>query len=320
MTTFIYPKISIIIRTLNEAKFLPECLASIQTQVYDGEIETVIVDSGSTDDTLEIGHSHGCKIVKISKNEFTFGRSLNLGCANSNGDILVLLSAHCIPTTTNWLLSLVQPIIHNTCEYAYGRQIPRNGISKYSEGMVFRKYYPPVSALPQEGYFCNNANSAISRETWLKHRFNETLTGLEDIELAKRLVNSSGLVAYVATSVVEHIHEENWRRIKIRYEREAAALAEIEPNLNINALQAAVMFLVGVKSDLVNSSFISILRFIEIIQYRGCQYWGSYIGSKASKLRVSKMKSEYFYPHIKQDVVLIGERNEHNRACTDESY
>ena len=313
------PKISIIIRTLNEAKFLPECLASIKTQAINGVVEIVIVDSGSTDETIQIGQAHSCKIVKIKKSEFTFGRSLNVGCENCSGDIFVLLSAHCIPTTSNWLLELVQPIVNNTCQYAYGRQIPRNGISKYSEGMVFKKYYPPVSAVPQDGFFCNNANSAISREAWETYRFNENLTGLEDMELAQRLVKAKGDVGYVAEAAVEHIHEESWKRIKIRYERDAAALSEIEPNLHLNIFQAIKMFLVGVKSDIQNLKFFSISHFLEIIQYRGCQYWGSYVGSKASKLRIARMKSEYFYPKINYNVISLGESNEHNRTSSNES-
>lgn len=312
-------KISIVIRTLNEEKFLPECLGSIQSQNFNGEIETIIVDSGSTDTTLAIADNYNCKIIKISKSEFTFGRSLNLGCDNCSGDIIVLISAHCIPTDENWVTELVRPIIDGKCDYTYGRQIPRIGVSKYSEGMVFAKYYPLISAIPQKGYFCNNANSALSRETWLKYRFHETLTGLEDMEFAKRLVTAGGRVGYVSTSIVEHIHEENWKRIKIRYEREAVALSEIEPSLNLNIIQAAKMFLVGVKSDLSHANCFSTQRIAEIVRYRFCQYWGSFIGSKSSKMRVNRMKSEYFYPRFDQPSMIIGECYENDRASANES-
>lgn len=319
MNNFNHPKISIIIRTFNEEKYLPECLNSLQTQSYSGEIETTIVDSGSTDETLEIARSYGCKIVEISKQRFTFGRSLNLGCKNSTGDIFVLVSAHCIPTNNDWLSQLVQPIISGRCEYTYGRQIPRNGVSKYSEGRVFGKYYPNVSVVPQEGYFCNNANSAIKRETWLKFRFNEALTGLEDMELAKRLIGAGGLIGYVGTSAVEHIHEESWKRIKIRFEREAVALSEIEPNLNLGILQASQMFCVALTSDFKSMNSFSVMQLIEIIKYRGCQFWGSFIGSRASKIRITRMKNEYFYPKISQNVVTIGDNDEHDRAPSHES-
>lgn len=319
VNNFMYPKVSIIIRTLNEAKYLPECLNSLQEQSYNGEIETIIVDSGSTDGTLDIARARGCKVVEIDKRKFTFGRSLNLGCENGTGEIFVLLSAHCIPTNEDWLHQLVQPVINGTCEYTYGRQIPRNGVSRYSEGRVFAKYYPSVSVVPQEGYFCNNANSAIHSKAWLKYRFNEVLTGLEDMELAKRLVSAGGSIGYVGTSAVEHIHEEGWKRIKMRYEREAVALSEIEPNLNLGILQAAQMFFVALISDLKSMKSFSVKRSLEIIMYRVCQFWGSFVGSRASKIRISKMKNEYFYPKINQRIVTIGENDEYDCATSHES-
>lgn len=313
-----FPIVTVVIRALNEAEFLPECLSSILDQDYDGQIEIVLVDSGSTDRTIEIAQSYDCKIVQIKKSNFSFGRSLNMGCSAAIGDILILLSAHCIPTDRFWLKNMVQPICEGVCEYAYGRQIPRLGISKFSEGMVFKKYYPEKSSLPQVGYFCNNANSAIKRTTWDSLRFNEVLTGLEDLELARRLVAASGSVSYVAESTVEHIHRENWARIKIRYEREAVAMTDIEPNLNLNFWKACKMFFHGVIADtreLKNTDFSTLG---EIILYRACQYWGSYTGSSASRTKIERMQVEYFFPKQKNEVIIIGERNEHNSVASNE--
>ena len=312
------PNVTVVIRALNEAEFLRECLSSVLDQDYDGEIEIVLVDSGSTDRTIEIAESYNCKIVHIKKSDFSFGRSLNMGCSAARGDVLVLLSAHCIPTDRFWLKNLVQPISDGVCEYSYGRQVARLGISRFSEGMVFKKYYPEKSSSPQVGYFCNNANSAIKRTTWDALRFNEVLTGLEDLELARRLVSAGGSVSYIAESPVEHIHRENWARVKIRYEREAVAMTDIEPNLNLNFLKACKMFFHAVISDareLENTDF-STLR--EIILYRACQYWGSYVGSSASRKKIERMQDEYFYPKQKNKAIIIGDRNEHDSVASNE--
>lgn len=319
MTVMCTPAVSIIVRTLNEAKFLPECLQKIGEQKYGGPVEVVVVDSGSTDDTIKIASDCGSKVVRISKSEFTFGRSLNVGCEASTGEVLVLLSAHCIPCDENWLQALVKPVLEKTSEYSYGRQIPRNGVSKFSEGMVFRKYYPELEFYPQAGYFCNNANSAILRATWQRLRFDEKLTGLEDMELAKRLVDSGGTVSYVASSAVEHIHEESWSRIKIRYEREAAALVDIEPNLNLSISQALKLFFLSILNDFREVEKKFSLMIFEIIFYRACQYYGSFIGSRASKLRISRMRHEYFYPKTQGTVVTLGERNGNDCATSNES-
>ena len=304
------PTVSIIVRTLNEAKLLPECLLQITKQNYDGIIEVIVVDSGSTDDTVKIANGYDAKVVHISKSDFTFGRSLNLGGEASMGEVLVFLSAHCIPCSKNWLLNLVTPLSKGVSSYTYGRQLPRHGVSKFSEGQVFKKYYPNHSMEPQVGYFCNNANSAILRQTWDRFRFNETLTGLEDIDLAKRIVDSGGSVSYIASGSVEHIHDESWDRIKIRYEREAAALMYIEPSLSLSFVQAIQFFLLSVKNDLVDLNDKSLRALGDILLYRACQYYGSFIGSRTNKLHISKMKDEYFNPITTESVITLGKPND----------
>lgn len=312
------PNVTVVIRALNEAEFLPECLSSVLDQEYEGHIEVILVDSGSTDRTIEIAQSYDCKIVHINRSDFSFGRSLNMGCSAASGDVLILLSAHCIPTDRFWLRNLVQPISDEICEYSYGRQIARAGISKFSEGMVFKKYYPDKSYSPQVGYFCNNANSAIKRTSWDALRFNEVLTGLEDIELAQRLVFAGGSLSYIAESAVEHIHRENWARIKIRYEREAVALTDIKPSLNLNLWTACRMFIHGVNADRRELKRINFSALIEIILYRSCQYWGSYVGSSASRKKIARMQDEYFYPKQKDETIIIGDRNGHNSVASNE--
>src|SRR3546814_9382361 len=90
--------VSIVIRTLNEARYLGELLEGIASQETQGlDVETVLIDSGSTDDTLAIAEKHGCVITHITREEFSFGRSLNLGCEAAQGEVLILISGHCVP-------------------------------------------------------------------------------------------------------------------------------------------------------------------------------------------------------------------------------
>ena len=150
--------VSIIIRTLNEEKYLDELLKAVDSQITNNfSIEVIIVDSGSQDKTLEIAKSYQARIAFINKDKFTFGRSLNVGCELSNGGYLVFISGHCIPTNKDWLSNLVEPLIQGLCKYTYGRQVGRDS-TKFSEKQVFKKYFSNESSIPQDGYFCNNAN------------------------------------------------------------------------------------------------------------------------------------------------------------------
>ena len=157
---------SIVIRTLNEAQHLDDLMQVIAGQKTEGiEVETVLIDSGSTDGTVTIAEAHGARITNISKAEFSFGRSLNRGCDFATGDFLVFISGHCVPVDAHWLQRLCQPLIDGTADYTYGRQIG-DDTSNYSERRIFAKYFPDTSQVPQEGFFCNNANSAVTRTAW----------------------------------------------------------------------------------------------------------------------------------------------------------
>ena len=292
-------KVSVVIRTLNEAKYLGELLEGIANQQTNGlECEVVLVDSGSTDQTLSIAEHHGCRILHIKREDFSFGRSLNLGCEAASGDILVITSGHCVPADTHWLYKLCEPLLHGTVQYSYGKQL--GGLkSHFSEHRVFEKYFPLNSQVPQAGYYCNNANSALLKAVWNHHRFDEDLTGLEDMELAQRLAKEGGLVGYVAEARVFHHHSENWAQVRRRFEREAIALQKIKPNVHVSLLDAMRYIASSVWKDWKHAANEGVLisRAKEILLYRYHQYIGSYKGNHEHRKLSHAEKDKYFYPH-----------------------
>jgi rhamnosyltransferase len=290
--------VSVVIRTLNEAKHLDELLSAIKTQKTHGlSTEVVIVDSGSTDRTLDIAKAHGCHIEHIAKSDFSFGRSLNKGCRAADGDILVFTSGHCVPINEYWLQDLCQPILDGKAQYTYGRQ--HGGPQSYfSEHRIFAKYFPETSKIPQQGFFCNNANSAIHRDSWMMHLFDEELTGLEDMELAQRLVNSGGKVAYVAEAGVYHYHSESWAQVRRRFEREAIALQKIMPQLHVSKWDALRYIFSSVCKDWRTASKKTDARsgFKDILLYRWNQYIGCWRGNHEHRKLSREEKEKYFFP------------------------
>ncbi|WP_081969354.1 glycosyltransferase family 2 protein [Paracoccus sanguinis] len=296
-------RVSIVIRTLNEARHLGDLLRMVARQRTQGfEIETVLIDSGSTDGTVEIALAHGAKVTSIAKSEFSFGRSLNMGCDFSTGDILVLISGHCVPVDEYWLQRLCQPLIDGTASYSYGRQIGDDD-SHYSERRIFAKYYPAVSQIPQEGFFCNNANSALLRSVWTSNVFDEELTGLEDMELAKRLVRAGHRVAYVAEAPVFHHHQESWPQVRRRFEREAIALRAIMPEVHlsrIDVLRCVMESTLGDWRSAKRNGIKSSSR-LDMLRYRWNQYVGSYIGNHEHRVLSRRAKQKYFFPETSKD-------------------
>ena len=291
-------KISVVIRTLNEEKYLDELLSSVENQVVDfADVEIVLVDSGSTDRTIEIAKRHACRIAYIDKSEFTFGRSLNIGCDVADGDFLVFVSGHCIPVRNSWLSELVRPLVDGKAVYSYGRQLGAES-TKFSEHQLFEKYFGPVNQIPQEGYFCNNANAALAKSVWSVHRFDESVTGLEDMELAKRLVNAGEKIAYVADAPVHHIHDETWSQVRTRYERESYALRHIMPEVHLGLTDFLRFWLSGVLYDFgaaLEKKKLHRYAF-QIVAFRLMQYWGSYRGNHEHRKLSAELRERYFYP------------------------
>ena len=140
--------IGVIIRTLNEQKYLEELLCALRSQDVPGFDLDLVVDLDLTDKTLEIAQAHGARITKIKKEEFSFGRSLNIGCEFALGEILVFISGQCSIMISG--LELVKPL-SNGCVYTYGRQVGRD-TTKFSETLLFEKYFPDQSMAPQLGF------------------------------------------------------------------------------------------------------------------------------------------------------------------------
>lgn len=294
---------SIVIRTLNEAVYLDDLLTMIaQQKTRDGLThEVVLIDSGSTDGTVEIAKRHGARVTTITKQEFSFGRSLNRGCDFAKGDILVFISGHCVPVDDQWLQNLCQPLMDDTVSYTYGRQVGDDD-SYFSERRIFAKYFPETSTVPQSGFFCNNANSAVLRSAWAGPRFDEDLTGLEDMALAKALVADGHKVGYVAEAPVFHHHSESWAQVRRRFEREAIALQQIMPEVQLSRLDVLRYVVSSVLMDWKSAARYGTLRknFYGVVRYRIAQYAGSYAGNNDHRRVSQTRKDRFFYPSVNE--------------------
>ncbi len=290
--------VSIVFRSLNEEKWLGKALAACKRQQATSvDVEIVLVDSGSTDATLIIAEEFDCRIIHIKKSDFTFGRSLNSGCEAATGDYLVFISAHCIPTDDQWLETLIAPLREGLVEYVYGRQIGHD-VTRFSEHQLFAQYFPKYDKLPQRDFFVNNANAAIRRELWTKYRFDEAVTGLEDMVLAKAIVKDGRKIGYVAEASVTHIHEETFKQTRRRYYREALTLREIMPEVYFHFGDFLRYLFAGLLHDF--SAALNQRRFWktapEIFMFRLMQYWGAYRGHNEHRILSRAQKESYYYP------------------------
>lgn len=290
------PSVSVVIRAFNEGQHLGRLISGLNQQTVQPD-EIIVVDSGSTDDTVKIALDSGCRVVNIPKEEFSFGRSLNYGCDTATGDILLIVSAHVYPIHDTYLEHIIRPFEDGVTDVSYGRQIGDHR-TKFSESRIMLQWFPEESIWDQGHPFSNNANAAVRRSTWASHRYNEELTGLEDLEFANRVIAGGGRVAYVAEASVVHVHEETWAIIQNRYRREAIAYKRIMDKASMPAAKAAGLALLNIFGDYWHAARVGSLasNMFSIPRFRAAQFYGAWEGFRSNANVSEELLRRFYYP------------------------
>ena len=288
--------ISVVIRAYNEEEHIGRLLEGILQQSKKN-VEIVLVDSGSTDATLEVASRYPVKVVHVQPDEFSFGRSLNRGIAAASGEIVAIASAHVYPVYPDWLERLTAPLSDPQIALSYGKQ-RGNGTTKFSETQVFARWYPDTSNSRQSHPFCNNANAAIRRELWEAHPYDESLSGLEDLSWAHWAVSQGFALAYVAEAEVVHVHNETPHAVYNRYRREAMAFKRIFPHERFGLRDFLRLSLSNTLSDLWHARGQGVLprSLGSIFWFRLVQFWGTYQGYRQSGPLTWQLRQTFYYP------------------------
>lgn len=180
------PKVSIVIRTKNEEKWLGKLLEKLSQQTFK-DFEIIIVDNDSTDKTLEIAKKFKVnRIISIPNKEFSHPSSINLGIKNSAGKFVVLTNGHCIPMSNTWLEDGLknfedQKVAAIDGHYTIG-----------PEGRLWQRIadrgYAPQMKLRLENRHVSTTNAIIRKDLWEKYYFDETLSECEDYDWSKEMI------------------------------------------------------------------------------------------------------------------------------------
>lgn len=289
-------RVSAVIRAYNEGMHIGRLLKGLEQQTVRLD-EVILVDSGSTDDTVAIAQAAGCKIVPISKNEFSFGRALNKGCAVASGEILLFVSAHVYPVYDTYVQHIVSAFDRDRVAIAYGRQVGDER-TKFSEARVMLKWFPAKNNWDQGHPFSNNASAAVLRSVWEESPYDESLTGLEDLHFAQNAIDRGHKIAYVADAPVVHVHEESWRVTRNRYRREAIAYARIVEGSKMSLARAAGLALSNIAGDYMDAARANRLsgNVVSIPLFRSAQFIGAWEGFRRPDNLSARLLERFYYP------------------------
>ena len=133
------PDISVVIPVKNGEKYLSGVLKGIFSQGTSHKVEVIIIDSGSSDKTLDIVSGYPVKLWQIKEGEFNHGLTRNLGISKSKGRYIILMTADAVPYDNYWIRNLVGDLENDSVVAGvYSRQIPHKNSTFLTQMRVNR--------------------------------------------------------------------------------------------------------------------------------------------------------------------------------------
>ncbi len=220
------PEVSVFIPVKNEEKNLPKLLGMIYSQKTDRPFEVVVIDSGSTDGTLEILKQYAVRVYQIPPEEFNHGQTRNQGVEKCHGEHVLLMSADALPTREDWLEKILRNFEDPKVAGVYCRQMPYDNARALIKRRI-ESYFGPrteriVKSLknpkdyeqmsPQEKFeFCafDDVCSCLRKNVWETYKYDE-VDFAEDLTWSRKVLLAGYKIVYEPEAMVIHSHNKTF--------------------------------------------------------------------------------------------------------------
>ena len=241
-------RVTVAIPVLNGARYLDEVLTAVRGQKLDRELEIVIVDSGSTDDSVEIAKRHGAIVHGIEQEDFSHGGTRNLLMQLSSGDHVAFITQDATPASPRWLASLLEGFEQaDDVAAVFGPHDPRPDASHtiksemqrhfavWGDGGtsidVQRLHRTPAGiaeyrAFPGKLTFLSDVNCCLARWAWERVPYRE-VPYAEDQLLGRELIEAGFAKVFHPDARVLHSHDYPPGQFFKRYFDEFRSLREV---------------------------------------------------------------------------------------------
>ncbi|MFC1735277.1 glycosyltransferase [Candidatus Hydrogenedentota bacterium] len=203
------PGVSVIMRTKNADWVVEETLKGLFSQKYNN-FELLVVDSGSTDNTLDIVKKYPARIMEIEPKAYFPGTVLNQAIEQTSGEIVVFLNSDAVPQNPYALTRLIAAFDKLDVQAAFARQTPRPEANAW----VKRDY---ARSFPEEGpappwITLSLPMAAMRRSIWEKRPFYTAAWASEDTEWGHWAQAEGHVIKYVPDALVMHSHNYTLRQ------------------------------------------------------------------------------------------------------------
>jgi rhamnosyltransferase len=223
--------ISIVIPVKNGDYWLENLLQKLMRQTLFPQSEIIVIDSGSTDGSIDIINRYPVRLIQIQPGEFNHGDTRNLGVREARGKYVVMTVQDAVPATDQWLQHFVDGFSDGKAVGLCGQQVVPHELDKNpvlwfrpvsAPRNTFYRYDKPQDFLQlsisqqRELVGWDNVTSAYHRDILLQFPF-PRIDFAEDIFWAREMLIKGYTLGHIDEARVFHYHHYPPRFVLPRY-------------------------------------------------------------------------------------------------------
>ena len=284
--------VDIIIPTYRPDETVVYLIKKLLKQTYPiHEIHIIDTETGIFPKELK-NLSDKIRISKIKPEQFDHGGTRHEGAMQSHADIIVYMTQDAMPVNEYLIEELVKAFYNEKIAAAYARQLPNskcNVIEQYTRAFNYPeqsriKSLEDLETLGIKTYFCSDVCAAYRKSVYESlGGFEEKTIFNEDMIMAAKIIQSGGLVKYVAEAKVIHSHNYNCKQqFQRNFDLAVSQVEHPEVFQNIKSESEGMR--------LVKNTMIYLIKIkkpwliIKLILQSGFKYMGYCLGKKYGQL------------------------------------
>jgi rhamnosyltransferase len=236
---------TVAILTKNPGPIFKEVLAAVLAQKMPQPYEVLVVDSGSSDGTVEfLRGQQGIRLLEIKSSEYGHGRTRNLAVSQAKGEYIAMITHDAKPADSSWLANLIAPL-QNDASVAgvFGRHLAypearpwtkRDLIAHFDHfltwplvmGIEDKERYARDPGYRQVMHYFSDNNACLRKSVWDQINYPD-VDFAEDQLWAQAIMEAGHKRAYAHDAVVYHSHDYSVRDTFRRSFDESRALKRL---------------------------------------------------------------------------------------------
>jgi rhamnosyltransferase len=303
--------VTVAIPVLNGERYLAEVTSAVRGQEIDREVELIVLDSGSTDRSLEIAGAAGARVIQIPPSDFSHGGARNMIMEVAKGSHVAFLTQDATPADERWLGKLLEGFdLAEDVALVFGPYIPRPGASHMVE-REFRDFFgsfapgdrPVIQRLdldpagrasyrrsPSPLTFFTDANGCVARWAWERIPYRD-VSYAEDQLLASEMIELGFAKVFRPDAGVYHSHEygpielfrrcfDEWRALREVYGHVESARPKRVARRILDESRADVLFLRERGDPFVRRAWGALRSLV----HHTIRIAGAIVGSRADRI------------------------------------